>query len=147
MRLVVKDVADDATITADPLPELRTMPADVRRALGHGVESAIASQWIQSGLLVCVLRYLAEILDDRIGLPEDAFWAAARRAVGGYQERFEDELGPRFELFDFEAPAFVKLCLNRVRILGRGYADDPERPIAAALGFVPNPLAPTEDPR
>jgi siderophore synthetase component len=146
-RLVVKDVADDATITADPLPELATMPADVRRALGDGVESAIASQWIQSGLLVCVLRYVAEILDDRMGLPEDAFWAAARRAVAGYQERFEDELGPRFELFDFEAPAFVKLCLNRVRILGRGYADDSERPIAAALGFVPNPLAPTEDPR
>ncbi|MFA4929343.1 MAG: IucA/IucC family protein [Patulibacter sp.] len=144
-RLVVKDVADDAIITADPLPELATMPDDVRRALGHGVESTIASQWIQSGLLVCVLRYVAEILADRMGLDEEAFWASARDAVAAYQERFEDELGPRFDLFDFEAPAFVKLCLNRVRILGRGYADDPERPIAAALGFVENPLAPPED--
>lgn len=147
VRLVVKDVADDATITSDPLPELSTMPADVRRALGDGVESAIASQWIQSGLLVCVLRYVAEIATDDLGLREDAFWASARAAVGAYQERFEDELGARFDLFDLEAPAFVKLCLNRVRILGRGYADDPERPIAAALGFVPNPLAPPEDGR
>lgn len=145
VRLVVKDVADDATISSDPLPELRTMPDDVRRALGDGIESAIASQWIQSGLLVCVLRYVAEIAVDDLGLPEDAFWASARDALQGYQERFEDELGPRFDLFALEAPAFVKLCLNRVRILGRGYADDPERPIAAALGFVPNPLAPPED--
>lgn len=146
-RLVVKDVADDATISSDPLPELATMPADVRRALGDGIESAIASQWIQSGLLVCVLRYVAEIAVDDLGLPEDAFWASARDALRGYQERFEDELGPRFDLFALEAPAFVKLCLNRVRILGRGYADDPERPIAAALGFVPNPLAEPEDDR
>ncbi|WP_320670861.1 IucA/IucC family protein [Patulibacter defluvii] len=141
-RLAVKDVVDDATITSDPLPELRTMPAAVRRALGDGVESMIASQWIQSGLLVCVYRYVAEILADRLGYDEAAFWAAAERAVAGYQERFADELGDRFGLFDFEAPAFVKLCLNRVRIVGRGYADDPERPIAAASGFVPNPLAP-----
>lgn len=146
-RLVVKDVADDATISSDPLPELRSMPADVRRALGDGIESAIASQWIQSGLLVCVLRYVAEIAADDLGLSEDAFWASARDALQGYQERFEDELGPRFDLFALEAPAFVKLCLNRVRILGRGYADDPERPIAAALGFVPNPLAEPEDAR
>ncbi|MCK9249749.1 MAG: hypothetical protein M0P31_12355 [Solirubrobacteraceae bacterium] len=142
VRLAVKDVVDDATITADPLPELESMPRAVRAALGHGIESTIVPQWIQSGLLVCVHRYLAEILVDRTGLPEDAFWAAAERAVAEYQERFDDELGERFERFDFEAPAFVKLCLNRVRILGRGYADDPERPIAAAVGFVPNPLAP-----
>ena len=62
--------------------------------------------------------------------------------MGAYQERFEDELGVRFELFDLAAPAFVKLCLNRVRILGRGYADDPQRPVASASGWIDNPLAP-----
>ena len=43
------------------------MPADVRAALGDGVEAAILVQWIQGGLLVCVHRYLAEILEDRLG--------------------------------------------------------------------------------
>ena len=38
-------------------------------------------------------RYLAEILEERMGYPERAFWAAAERAVAAYHERFEDELG------------------------------------------------------
>ena len=103
------------------------------------------AQWIQSGLLVCVHRYLAEILDERMGYPERAFWAAAERAVAAYHERFEDELGARFALYDFEAPAFVKLCLNRVRILGRGYADGAQRPIASASGWIDNPIAPAHE--
>ena len=36
----------------------------------------------------------------------------------------------------------MKLCLNRVRMLERGYADSPERPLAAAAGWIANPLAP-----
>lgn len=141
VRLAVKDFADDAIITADPLPELMSLPAEVRAALGDGVASMIASQWIQSGLLVCVYRYLAELGDRHLGVDEGTFWELAASAVIEYQEAFAAELGDRFALFDFAAPAFVKLCLNRVRILGRGYANDPERPIAAAVGVVENPLA------
>ena len=72
-------------VSSDPLPELADMPADVRAALGDGVEAAILVQWIQGGLLVCVHRYLAELLEDRLGYPEASFWAAAERAVAGYQ--------------------------------------------------------------
>ncbi len=146
VRLVVKDFVDDAMISSEPLPELADLPPDVRAALGAGVEAMLLAQWIQCGLLVCVHRYLAEILEERMGYPERAFWAAAERAVSAYHERFEDELGLRFALFDVEAPAFVKLCLNRVRILGRGYADDPQRPVASASGAIVNPLAPAPAP-
>ena len=141
VRLVVKDFVDDMMVSSDPLPELADMPADVRAALGDGVEAAILVQWIQGGLLVCVHRYLCEIFEDRLGYPEAAFWAAAERAVAGYQERFP-ELEDRFALFDMDAPAFVKLCLNRVRMLERGYADASARPVAAAAGWIVNPLAP-----
>ncbi len=141
VRLVVKDFVDDMMVSSDPLPELADMPADVRSALGDGVEAAILVQWIQGGLLVCVHRYLAELLDDRMGYPEASFWAAAERSVARYQARFP-ELEPRFGLFDMDAPAFVKLCLNRVRLLERGYADDASRPLAAAAGWITNPLAP-----
>ena len=41
---------------------------------------------------------------------------------------------------DLDAPAFVKLCLNRVRLFERGYRDDPERPVASASGWIDNPL-------
>lgn len=140
-RLVVKDFVDDAMIAAEPLPELAALPAPVRAALGEGVEGMILSQWVQCGLLVCVHRYLAEILADDLGYPEAAFWAAARASVDAYQERFASELGDRFDLFDLDAPAFVKLCLNRVRLLERGYADAADRPVASAVGWIDNPLA------
>jgi siderophore synthetase component len=140
-RLVVKDFVDDMMVSSDPLPELADMPADVRAALGDGVEAAILVQWIQGGLLVCVHRYLAEILEDSLGLPEASFWALGERAVARYQARFP-ELEDRFALFDMEAPAFVKLCLNRVRMLERGYSDAATRPVAAAVGWISNPLAP-----
>jgi siderophore synthetase component len=139
--LVVKDFVDDMMVSSDPLPELADMPEDVRTALGDGVEAAILVQWIQGGLLVCVHRYLAEILEDRMGFAERRFWALGERAVARYQARFP-ELEDRFALFDMDAPAFVKLCLNRVRMLERGYADAAERPVAAAVGWIDNPLAP-----
>ncbi len=141
VRLVVKDFVDDMMVSSDPLPELADMPEDVRAALGDGVEAALLVQWIQGGLLVCVHRYVAEVLEDRLGYPEASFWAAAERAVARYQERFGDELADRFALFDMDAPAFVKLCLNRVRMLERGYADAASRPVAAAVGWIDNPLA------
>jgi siderophore synthetase component len=140
-RLVVKDFVDDAMISAEPLPELASLPADVRRVLGDGLEAALLVQWIQGGLLVCVHRYLSELLDDHLGYPEARFWASAERTLRAYQDRFADELGDRFALFDLDAPAFVKLCLNRVRLFERGYADDAERPLASAVGWIDNPLA------
>jgi len=144
VRLVVKDFVDDATICSEPLPELLELAPEVRAALGEGVPPEVIPQWIQAGLLVCVHRYVAELLADRLGYPEAAFWGAARAALHAYQDRFEGELGDRFDLFDLDAPVFVKLCLNRVRILERGYRDDAERPVAAAVGVVENPLAWTE---
>jgi siderophore synthetase component len=140
-RLVVKDFVDDAMISAEPLSELAGLPAEVRRVLGDGLEAALLVQWIQSGLLVCVHRYLSELLDDDLGFPEARFWASAERTLRAYQERFAGELADRFALFDLDAPAFVKLCLNRVRLFERGYADDAERPVASAVGWIDNPLA------
>jgi len=140
VRLVVKDFVDDAMISCEDLPELRSLPDDVRAALGGGLEAPFLVQWLQGGLLVCVHRYLSEIFEDSLGLPETAFWASAARSLRTYQEQFADELGDRFALFEVDAPVFVKLCLNRVRMFERGYDDDAERPIAAASGFIENPL-------
>lgn len=147
VRLVVKDFVDDAMISCEDLPELRSLPDEVRTALGGGLEGPLLVQWLQGGLLVCVHRYLSEIFEDSLGLPETEFWASAARSLHRYQERFADELDDRFALFEIDAPVFVKLCLNRVRMFERGYDDDAERPLASASGVIENPLfatAPTD---
>lgn len=139
-RLVVKDFVDDVVVSPDPLPELATLPADVQATLAEDVEPILA-KYIHGALLVCVHRYLAELLDDHFGYAESEFWSSARRALTRYQARFRDELSDRYELFALDAPRFKKLCLNRLRLYDRGYTDDPERPIVTSSGTIHNPLA------
>ncbi|PSL08205.1 siderophore synthetase component [Haloactinopolyspora alba] len=141
-RLVVKDFVDDLAICSELLPEHDGLTPQVRSALADvTLDPKTLPKYLQNGLLVCVYRYLAEITAERLGVSETAFWASARAALAAYQERFGTELADRFALFDLETPTFPKLCLNRLRLFERGYADDAERPVIAAQGCVPNPLA------
>jgi len=138
VRLVVKDFVDDLTVSSDPIPELSGLSEELRDLL-ESMEAPILLQWIQAGLFLGVFRYLSEILLDDFDLAEREFWAITLRIVRRYQEQHA-ELSERFAYFDLETPVFVKLCLNRVRLYDRGYADDAERPVAATSGFVANPL-------
>lgn len=143
-RLVVKDFVDDLAICSERIPEHAELPSSVREALADvTLEAKTLRKYLQNGLLICVYRYLAEVAADRLGVPETAFWSSARDVVSSYQQRFRGELDDRFALFDLEAPTFPKLCLNRLRLFERGYADDAERPVISAVGTVANPLAPT----
>ncbi|AYY14611.1 IucA/IucC family siderophore biosynthesis protein [Actinobacteria bacterium YIM 96077] len=146
VRLVVKDFVDDLAICSERLPEHDGIDAHVHDALEDvTIEAKTLVKYLQNGLLICVYRYLAEIMDDALGLPEGNFWASARAELAAYQQRFGAELSDRFALFDLETPTFPKLCLNRLRLFERGYADDPERPVIAAAGEVWNPLARRRD--
>ncbi|WP_166352612.1 IucA/IucC family protein [Phytoactinopolyspora limicola] len=142
-RLVVKDFVDDVAICSEPLPEHNNLAAPARAALADvTLDAKTLVKYLQNGLLICVYRYLAEIAGDRLGLPEPDFWAMARQELVDYQRRFDSELSDRFVLLDLETPTFPKLCLNRLRLFDRGYADDAERPVISATGVVANPLAP-----
>lgn len=143
IRLVVKDFVDDLAICADPLPEHEGLPPDVRAALSDvTLAPGTLIKYLQNGLLIGVYRYLAEVMEDDLGLAEPDFWAAARDTLARYQARHADELAERFAMFDLQTPTFPKLCLNRLRLFERGYADDAERPVISAVGTVANPLAP-----
>lgn len=138
VRLAVKDFVDDVNVSARPLPEHDTMPGDVRNVL-LTEEPEFLTQFIHSGLFVGVLRYLAPLCEEQLGVPEAAFWGLVRDEVTRYQERFPD-LKERFALFDLLTPRIERLCLNRNRLHLDGYRDRPQRPHAAVHGTVPNPL-------
>lgn len=137
--LAVKDFVDDANICVDPLPEQANLPEALDDILAS-LEGPILIQWIQSGLFVCVFRYLTEILVDHLNYSEIQFWQQARKVIIDYQAQFE-VLSPRFAAFDLLRPVFPKLCLNRVRLIDKGYSDDAERPSAAVASMLENPLA------
>lgn len=138
VRLAVKDFVDDINVSAEALPEHDTMPDDVRAVLLTETPGSL-TQFIHSGLFVGVLRYLAPLCDDQLGVPEAAFWALVREEIIRYQERFP-HLKERFAGFDLLSPRIERLCLNRNRLHLDGYRDRAERPHAAVHGTVPNPL-------
>lgn len=138
-RLAVKDFVDDANICVDPIPEQDNLPEELEDIL-ESLEGPILIHWIQSGLFVCVFRYLTEILEDHMDYSEVTFWQQVLKTMQDYQQRFP-ELADRFTAFDLMRPVFPKLCLNRVRLLDKGYHDDAERPSAAITSMLENPLA------
>ncbi|MFC7130109.1 IucA/IucC family protein [Haloferax chudinovii] len=138
-RLAVKDFADDVNVSDQSLPELESLPDDVHDVLRKEPPEGLC-QFIFSGLFVCVLRYVADVLEEHEDYAEREFWAHARRAVLDYQAQFP-ELQARFDLFDMLRPEFTKLSLNRNRIFDYGYDDSSGRPHAAEHGTVTNALA------
>ena len=137
-RLAVKDFVDDVNVSDRPLPELQALPEEVHEVLRKEPPEGLC-QFIFSGLFVCVLRYVADVLEVHHGYDEERFWTQARETILAYQERFP-ELEDRFELFDLLRPEFTKLALNRNRIFDYGYDDAEGRPHASEHGTVRNAL-------
>jgi siderophore synthetase component len=138
-RLAVKDFVDDVNVSDQPLPELADLPADVAAVLLREPADWLC-QFLWAGLFLGHFRYLADLLEARLGLPEPTFWRLARAQVLAHQDRFPD-LADRYALFDLLRERIPRICLNRNRLLLDGYADRPERPHAATHGTVANPLA------
>ena len=147
-RLAVKDFVDDVNVSDQPLPELEALPDELHEVLRKEPPDGLC-QFIFCGLFVCVLRYVADVLEIHEGYSEEEFWTHAQNAILDYQARFP-ELEERFELFDLLQPEFAKLSLNRNRIFDYGYDDAPGRPHASEHGTVTNALhqvadGPTDD--
>lgn len=137
-RLAMKDFVDDVNISRHPLPELESLPEELRAVLLSEPPEGMC-QFIWASLLICHHRYLADLLEVYHNYSERQFWYQVRQAILNYQARFP-QLKERFELFDLFAPSFTKLCLNRNRLLTYGYDDDNDRPHAAVFGKVNNAL-------
>lgn len=137
-RLAMKDFVDDVNISRHPLPELESLPQELKTVMLSEPPEGLC-QFIFAGLFICHHRYLSDLLETHHNYPERTFWMQVRDSILNYQRRFP-ELQERFELFNLLAPQFTKLCLNRNRLLTYGYADDGDRPHAAAFGKVKNAL-------
>jgi siderophore synthetase component len=138
VRLAIKDFVDEVNLSDRPLPELAAVDPEVRSVLLVEPPQWLC-QFFWASLFVGHLRYLSDLMEDHLGLGEHRFWAAVRRTVLAYQERFP-ELAERFALFDLLVPRFTRICLHRNRLLLDGYADRAERPHAATFGTVANAL-------
>ncbi|OOE12803.1 IucA/IucC family protein [Fictibacillus arsenicus] len=137
-RLAVKDYVDDVNISDQPFPELEGVTEELRRVLRSEPPEGL-TQFIFTGLFICHLRYMSNVLVRNELIEEAVFWSYLVDSIEGYQERFS-HLEERFKLFDFFKPELTKLCLNRNRMVDYGYGDGDDRPHASEFGKVKNAL-------
>ncbi|MCM3720021.1 IucA/IucC family protein [Fictibacillus phosphorivorans] len=137
-RLAVKDYVDDVNISDQPFPELEGITEDLRKVLRSEPPEGL-TQFIFTGLFICHLRYMSNVLVRNELIEETAFWSYLVDSIEAYQERFS-HLEERFKLFDFFKPELTKLCLNRNRMVDYGYGDGDDRPHASEFGKVKNAL-------
>jgi len=141
IRLAVKDFVDDVNIAEVDLPELANLPADAAAVLLRERPDYLC-QFLHGALFVGHFRYLSDLMEQRLGLPGERFWAAVRAEIAAYQARFPEH-AERYRLFNLATVQIDRLCLNRNRLLLDGYRDRATRPHVEAYGSVPNPLAGT----
>lgn len=137
-RLAVKDYVDDVNISDQPFPELEGVTEELRAVLRSEPPEGL-TQFIFTGLFICHLRYMSNVLVRNELVEETAFWSYLADSIEAYQERFP-HLEERFKLFDFFKPELTKLCLNRNRMVDYGYGDGDDRPHASEFGKVKNAL-------
>ncbi|MCP3739571.1 IucA/IucC family protein [Rossellomorea sp. BNER] len=138
-RLAIKDFVDDVNITDQDFPELKGLSRDFKAVLRTEPPEGL-TQFIFTGLFICHLRYLSNLLVNNQMLSEETFWGLLADSIFNYQERFP-HLQERYQLFDFFKPELTKLCLNRNRMVDYGYSDDDDRPHASEFGKVTNALS------
>ncbi|MCJ8167725.1 GNAT family N-acetyltransferase [Atopomonas sediminilitoris] len=137
-RLVVKDFIDDINLIDQDFAELASLPAALANVLLRHPPQVLG-HFIFTGLFVVHYRYISEIAQ-QLGVEELTFWALARTAMEDYHAA-HPELAERIALFDMQRAGFEKVCLNRVRLLTQGYADDAERPVPDVLAPIGNPIS------
>ncbi|KSU84650.1 Siderophore synthetase component [Fictibacillus enclensis] len=137
-RLAIKDFVDDVNISDQPFAELESLAQELKAVLRSEPPEGL-TQFIFTGLFICHLRYLADLLVKNDLLKETSFWRLLAEEIYAYQDRFP-HLQERFALFDFFQPELTKLCLNRNRMVDYGYGDGEDRPHASEFGKVSNAL-------
>jgi siderophore synthetase component len=138
-RLAIKDFVDDVNISDQDFPELQGLSSEFKAVLRTEPPEGL-TQFIFTGLFICHLRYLSNLLKNNGLMEEETFWGLLADSILSYQDRFP-QLEERFKLFDFFKPELTKLCLNRNRMVDYGYSDDDDRPHASEFGKVTNALA------
>ncbi|WP_408010512.1 IucA/IucC family protein [Pseudalkalibacillus sp. A8] len=138
-RLAVKDFVDDVNISDQPFEELSELTDDLKAVLRSEPPEGL-TQFIFTGLFICHLRYLSNVLERNDLMYEQTFWGLLVQSILDYQAKFP-ELEERFKLFDFFKPQLTKLCLNRNRMVDYGYTEGDDRPHASEFGKVNNGLA------
>ncbi|WP_051313698.1 IucA/IucC family protein [Sporocytophaga myxococcoides] len=134
-RIIIKDFVEEIVLTEEGK---QNVPDNIRPIL-RDIEDQYATLFILSGVFDGVFRYISNILHTYVGYSEDKFWNQVKDVVIQYQQRHPD-LSASYEKFDLFVPEFIRVCINRVRLLTYGYAENTDIPVPEVCGTIENPI-------
>jgi siderophore synthetase component len=138
--VVIKDIAEDIGVLN---PELE-LPESVRR-LALRVPEETMTLAIFTDVFDCVFRFLARILHEHTGYPEERFWRRVAESIQRYEHE-QPQLGAKFRRYDLFAPTFIRNCLNRLQLRNNRLMVDlnAAEPVDSLqfVGKLRNPIAP-----
>ncbi len=134
VRIIIKDFVEEIVLTEDGKREAPEEARDILR----DIDDEYATLFILSGVFDGVFRYLSNIFHSYVGLDEKIFWKNVAAVISDYQQA-HPELKGRYEKFDLFIPEFIRVCINRVRLLTYGYSEEASIPVPEVCGTLVNP--------
>lgn len=134
-RIIIKDFVEEIVLTEE---SKATLPEDLVDVLRE-IDDELAPLFILSGIFDAVFRYLSNIFHTYEGYDEQFFWKAVADTIVAFQKE-NPGLSVRYEKFDLFVPEFIRVCINRVRLLTHGYSESTDVPVPELVGTLINPL-------
>jgi len=138
VRVLMKDIGEEAVI----LDAEAQIPEAVGR-LAVSVPDELKVLSIFTDVFDGFFRYLSQILDEQVGLPEQRFWQQVADCIADYQAS-QPQLRDKFARYDLFAEEFARSCLNRLQLGNNRQMLDLADPAGALkfAGTLKNPVAP-----
>ncbi|MCW3465768.1 IucA/IucC family protein [Chitinophaga nivalis] len=137
VKAIMKDITEEIGV----LSKEKVLPAVMER-LSVVVPDEYKLIYIFTDIFDDFFRYVAHILVEHAGYPEDNFWELVAACILAYQERYP-ELAEKFERHDLFAPEFHRCCLNRLQLRHHQQMINLSDPIGNLqfAGMLKNPIA------
>ncbi|GGY20160.1 IucA/IucC family protein [Paludibacterium paludis] len=142
VRALMKDIAEETAI----LDANAALPEKISR-LSVSVPEELKILSLFTDIFDGFFRYMAPILEEQAGYPEQGFWRAVADCVRDYQSGRPD-LAEKFARHDLFAPRFTLSCLNRLQLANNQQMidlADPAKNLKFA-GTLVNPIAAFRQP-
>lgn len=137
VRAIMKDIAEECAIMNTDV----VLSENVRRLSVH-VPDELKVLSIFTDLFDCIFRFIAAILEEQGGFPEQRFWPLVAECVIDYQQA-HPEMADKFAKYDLFTPEFTRSCLNRLQLNNNQQMIDLQDPAKNLqfIGTLKNPIA------
>ncbi|NIG56240.1 IucA/IucC family siderophore biosynthesis protein [Chitinophaga sp. Cy-1792] len=136
VRVIMKDIGEEVV-----LMDTTTILPEAAKRIMAPVPEEYRTRPLFTQLFDGIFRFIAAILDEQGGLPEQEFWQLTAKCIQEYQQEFP-ALSEKFRQYDLFTPFIAPDALNRMQIRNSRKLRDRSNPFdVPGINAVSNPIA------